>query len=388
MAQAATQPTPAPSSTPAYIGPNITRQYYSQDLMTKYGALDMTQDSLWTLEFPSAVTDIYYTRDDMISAKIVGNTVVIAALAKTGTLPIAVMLEGGRKQFFKATFKADAPTVKLIRIIDRDLPAKAAPTSEEEPERPVDLASPTSVAPAAPEGVTPPEPRPPLAVSPLVERRLAVQEAPAPEPAVLAAQPPLTTPVEAQVAAAPRADAPMVALAAEPVAAPPLTASAPVVTEPAPAAATPAPAVAAPAAVAAVPAPAAPVAPRVEAPRPAAATPRPAPMPVATPPVSAPAPAARQTQAPAPLLALKAAPSPKAPTQAQATPSTPVAAPPLSRPPCPSPSRSARRRLWPLHLSPRRQRPSRRRWLSRRPHFQTLCPLHWVGTRRPALHLY
>lgn len=199
-----------------YMGPNITRVYYADTLTAQYAILDLNEGDLFTLEFPTNVTDIIFTKEGMISARILGSKVVVAATAQQGTLPIAIVLDDGRMQYFMAKFtKGTSNTMKSIRVIERPQSGTAStPTgamqaatpvtpSSMPDERPVQasptLAMPTEAQPAAPVASTPPPPAPVLATA---------TPAPVPpppmSPAALAAPVAPPAPV-AQVAPAPTA---------------------------------------------------------------------------------------------------------------------------------------------------------------------------------------
>lgn len=110
-----------------YLGPNITRVYYADDLQSQYAILDLVEGDLFTLEFPINVVDIIFTREGMVGTRILGTKVVVAATAQQGTLPIAVVLEDGRMLYFMAKFgKGASNTMKSIRVIERAQPAAAA----------------------------------------------------------------------------------------------------------------------------------------------------------------------------------------------------------------------------------------------------------------------
>jgi len=107
-----------------YLGPNITRTYYTDELENSYGILTMGRDELWTLTFPSPVVDVLYTKEGMVSAKIIGNSVMLAAIASSGKVPIGVILEGDRKQYFVAEFTASTGAgLRNIKITTRPAPS-------------------------------------------------------------------------------------------------------------------------------------------------------------------------------------------------------------------------------------------------------------------------
>lgn len=338
-----------------YLGPNITRVYYADDLTSQYGVLELSEADLVTIEFPAAVTDVIFTKESMVSTRIIGSKVVIAALAQKDTMPIMFVLEDGRMMYFMTKFvKATTTTIKNIKVIEKPaLTGSAAPSTSAAPY----AVAATAPAPLAPQALATPAARPAAPVPPPAPPSAAPQadRAVPPAPPVTAAPAPAAVPaLPTPAPSTPAAPLPAPVVPPAPPAASQLATTSPPPAAPAVTSVSvqPPPAAALPQAVTAPPAP--PVVPSAPAPR--DQTPPPAP-PVNlafTPPAAAPAPVppaptpARTTAAPeqpaaAPVRGASVSsyeikpPTPPTPVQVQAPPTpnanpvpTPNAAPSLS----------------------------------------------------------
>ncbi|GGR09784.1 hypothetical protein [Deinococcus ruber] len=110
----ATSPTQNPN-----LGPNITRMYTTAQLSTQEGLLQIGKDELWMLNFPDTVTDVLTTRDGVLDTKMMGNTVAVAAILNSGTLPMAIKLANGMTQYFLITLSASrGGGIKNIVVTD------------------------------------------------------------------------------------------------------------------------------------------------------------------------------------------------------------------------------------------------------------------------------